>query len=57
MCEPETNGIVKTGKIELGKTPSVVSGDHATAVVDSEPVVAGEETVDPGLVKLGNLIY
>ena len=39
--------MVKTGRVEIGKTPSVVTGRPATAIENGEPVVKGESVV-PG---------
>lgn len=44
--------MIKTGNIEIGRTPSVVSGQPSKTVKDGEPVAANENAVDPGLVKL-----
>jgi len=46
--------MTKTGNIEIGKTPSVVTGEPATAIEAGEPIKKGEQPVDPGLVKLAN---
>jgi len=56
MREDDQLGFIKTGRIELGKTPSSVSGQPSVAVVDSEPVALGETATDPGLKKLGSLL-
>lgn len=48
--------MIKNGKVEIGKTPSAVSGKTATRLVDGEPVRRHEQTNDPGLKKLASLI-
>lgn len=46
--------MIKTGKVELGKTPSVVSGLPSTKLVEGEPVRKDEKPTDPGLKKLAS---
>lgn len=46
--------MIKTGRVQPGKTPSVVSGRPSTEIVDEEPVLHGERPVDPGLKKLAS---
>lgn len=43
--------VTKNGRVEEGKTPSVISGKPCTEIVQGEPVCRGEEKelVDPGL--------
>jgi len=35
--------MIKTGKVELNKTPSVISGKPAKKIVKGEPLAAGEK--------------
>jgi hypothetical protein len=44
--------MIKNGKIELGKTPSAVTGKPSKILQDGEPIRKGEKLVDPGLTKL-----
>ena len=48
--------MIKTGKVETGKTPSVVSGRPSEKIVSGEPVADREKPVDPGLKKLAAAI-
>lgn len=48
--------MTKTGRVNIGKTPSVVSGKPSTKVVDGEPVRKKEHANDPGLKKLASMI-
>jgi hypothetical protein len=48
--------IIKTGRIEVGKTPSVVTGFVSTLIVDGEPVKKDEKPVDSEFKKLASLI-
>ena len=48
--------MLKTGQVQVGKTPSVVSGERSTAVVDGEPVSDAERPEDPGLKKLAKAL-
>lgn len=48
--------MTKNGRVEVDRTPSIVSGERATDIVDSEPVVAGEQPADPGLAKLASAL-
>lgn len=48
--------MLKTGQVQVGKTPSVVSGERSTAVVEGEPVSGDERTEDPGLKKLAKAL-
>lgn len=43
--------MTKTGNVEAGVTPSVLSGRRCDLVQDGEPLCAGEQTADPGLKK------
>jgi hypothetical protein len=35
--------MIKTGKVELGKTPSVITGKPAKKIVRGEPLAEGEK--------------
>ena len=49
--------MIKTGKVEIGQTPSTVLGVPCTDIQDGEPVARGEvEPADPGLKKLAALL-
>ena len=48
--------MIKTGRIEVGKTPSVVSGKPSTKLRDGEPVRKFERLDDPGLKKLAAVL-
>jgi hypothetical protein len=48
--------MTKHGKVEVGKTPSVVSGRPATKIEDDEPVRKGEQPADAGLKKLASIL-
>lgn len=48
--------MTKTGRVQTGKTPSVVSGLPSTKIVEGEPVRKGEKPVDAGLKKLASVI-
>lgn len=44
--------MIKHGKVEVGHTPSVVSGLPSEKLVKGEPVGNRERPTDPGLKKL-----
>lgn len=48
--------MTKHGKVEVGKTPSVVSGRPSTKIEDGEPVRKDEQPVDAGLRKLASVL-
>ena len=48
--------MIKTGKVEIGKTPSVVSGKRSTKLREGEPVRKQEKPTDPGLKKLASAL-
>ena len=48
--------IIKNGRIEVGKTPSVVTGDVSTLIIEGEPVKKDEKPTDPEFRKLASLI-
>lgn len=48
--------MIKNGRVEVGKTPSVVSGEKSQSICEGEPVRRYERPVDPGLRKLASLV-
>ncbi len=48
--------MTKTGRVEVGVTPSVVSGKKSTKLVDGEPVRGDEKPTDPGMKKAASLV-
>jgi hypothetical protein len=46
----------KNGRVEIGKTPSVVSGKKSARLIEGEAVCAKEKPVDPGMKKLASFI-
>ena len=47
--------MTKNGRVQVGSTPSVVSGKPATKIVQGEPVRGSEKPVDPGLRKAASV--
>jgi hypothetical protein len=41
--EQKMDCMIKTGKVELGKTPSVITGKPAKKIVRGEPLAEGEK--------------
>jgi hypothetical protein len=49
--------MIKTGKVEIGLTPTEASGQPCSAVTDGEPTRKDETPViDPGLKKLASAL-
>jgi len=48
--------MIKDGKVEVGRTPSVVSGKPSQEVKEGEPICRGEKPEDPGLKKLASVL-
>lgn len=48
--------MTKTGNVEAGVTPSVLSGRRCDLVQDGEPLCDGEQITDPGLKKAAAML-
>jgi hypothetical protein len=48
--------MIKNGRIEIGKTPSVVTGACSTRILEGEPVGDHEHPNDPEFRKLASLM-